>query len=147
MEDTTHNPEASEISPLLSQGRSKSAGSISVEQVIVNNKPWFKHYPLVVTLHLEKWKVIYICILFLFLVELGAVLMAPARLRMLEATICRRFYSRENPHLIGVDDNVPEKLCKVDPVQEELYFISGMKLSIDGIVSRVPRSPTLRDTK
>ncbi|KAI4599032.1 hypothetical protein KJ359_002449 [Pestalotiopsis sp. 9143b] len=55
------------------------------------------------------------------------------RIRLYESVICAEFYSQADPSLVGPDGSVPERLCKVVPVQEELATILGWQSFIDSI--------------
>lgn len=55
------------------------------------------------------------------------------RIRLYESVICAEFFSRADPSLVGPDGNVPERLCKVVPVQEELATLLGWQSFIDSI--------------
>ena len=53
-----------------------------------------------------------------------ATLMGTPVLRLFEASACRDYYLEHDPSRIDAGGDVPEKLCKVTPVQEEVAFLN-----------------------
>ena len=75
--------------------------------------------------HFNKWAVLYLCGITIFLVDFGSFMGEGARLRMMELGICREYYSTTNPQVIGGDGDVPEEFCKLDEIQSELARMRG----------------------
>ncbi|KAK4243646.1 hypothetical protein C7999DRAFT_44591 [Corynascus novoguineensis] len=46
--------------------------------------------------------------------------------RVLESRLCREHYAAHDPSILQPDESIPEKLCKIDPVQQPLGRIQGM---------------------
>lgn len=46
-------------------------------------------------------------------------------LRLLEADVCRNYYRLHDPSVIGVDDSIPEALCKIAGVQQLVADVNG----------------------
>ncbi|KAL2140774.1 hypothetical protein VTI28DRAFT_3249 [Corynascus sepedonium] len=46
--------------------------------------------------------------------------------RVLESRLCRAHYAAHDPSILQPDGSIPEKLCKIDPVQQPLGRIQGM---------------------
>ncbi|KAL2194034.1 hypothetical protein P885DRAFT_71611 [Corynascus similis CBS 632.67] len=46
--------------------------------------------------------------------------------RVLESRLCREHYAVHDPSILQPDGSIPEKLCKIDPVQQPLGRIQGM---------------------
>lgn len=45
--------------------------------------------------------------------------------RLIESRYCKRYYEKQDPHVILPDDTIPEELCKVDSVQQQLAWLFG----------------------
>ncbi|ETS80881.1 hypothetical protein PFICI_08410 [Pestalotiopsis fici W106-1] len=67
------------------------------------------------------------------LADLGESMFMAPRMRLYESVICSEFFSQADPSLIGPDGTVPEKMCKVTPVQEQLATLLGWQSFIDSI--------------
>lgn len=87
-------------------------------------------------------------VLFVFLicamitvVDMGAFLANPPLTRIFEANLCLKYYREADPSVIPPDGIIPEKLCKVDVVQQRLASIFGWQDMFDalpGILLAVP---------
>lgn len=138
MEDIHRSSEeVAETSPLLAENRPKSTSQVSVEQITKTDRPWLIHHLSTLKAHFKRWSIVYICGLFVLFVDFGSYFNSPSRLRMIEGATCRRFYRLENALLIDAQGEVPEKFCKLDPIQEELAFINGWKGSIDAFICMI----------
>jgi MFS family permease len=74
-------------------------------------------------------------------IDVGAFLAEPPQTRIFEANLCLTYYREEDPSVILGDGSIPEKLCKVDIVQQRLASIFGwqeMFNAIPGILLAVP---------
>jgi hypothetical protein len=74
------------------------------------------------------------CVL-IAIIDMGAFLADAPRTRVYEANICLAHYRDLDPAAIGPDGTVPEKLCKVDAVQQRLAAIFGWQDMFDAIPS------------
>ncbi|KAH8690235.1 major facilitator superfamily domain-containing protein [Talaromyces proteolyticus] len=71
------------------------------------------------------WRVAGLCAVLKLLQTLSTAVSVVPRLRLFEATICRAYYQTHDPGAIGIDNNVPEELCKIDAVQTDLAQLTG----------------------
>jgi MFS family permease len=66
--------------------------------------------------------------------DIGESLYAAPRVRLFESIVCTRYYMHEDPSLVHRHGHhVPEHLCKVNPVQDELASVLGWQLFFDSI--------------
>ncbi|KAI8938149.1 hypothetical protein NX059_005815 [Plenodomus lindquistii] len=75
------------------------------------------------------------------IIDVGAFLADPPKTRVFEANICLGYYREHDPSVIGDNDSIPEKLCKVDAIQQKLAMIFGWQVTFDvipGILLAVP---------
>ncbi|KAI1846331.1 hypothetical protein JX266_007536 [Neoarthrinium moseri] len=77
--------------------------------------------------------VVLLCITLSLVSDTGDYLYTAPRIRLLESVACTQFYLQYDPSLVGRDGYVPETLCKVDPVQNELASVMGWQLFFDSI--------------
>lgn len=83
-----------------------------------------------------SWPWIYVVILCIGLAivsDIGEDLYAAPRVRLFESTACTRYYQETDPSLVDGDGSVPERFCKIDPVQSEVAFVLGWQLFFDSI--------------
>ncbi|KAG9388681.1 ProP Permease major facilitator superfamily [Pyrenophora tritici-repentis] len=74
-------------------------------------------------------------------VDMGVFIANPPQTRIFEANICLKYYREADPSVIPADGIIPEKLCKVDRVQQRLASIFGWQDMFDalpGIFLAVP---------
>lgn len=69
------------------------------------------------------------------IIDMGAFLAEAPRTRVYESNICLGYYQEFNPSVIGADGTIPEKLCKVDEVQQKMAMIFGWQEMFDAIPS------------
>ncbi|KAI1304371.1 major facilitator superfamily domain-containing protein [Xylaria venustula] len=82
------------------------------------------------------WPWIYVvlcCIAIAIVSEIGEYLYTAPRVRLFEAVSCTRYYLQHDPSVVRPDGSVPESLCKVNPVQDEVASILGWQLFFDSI--------------
>ena len=65
--------------------------------------------------------------------DVGETLWVAPRMRLFESVICSDYYRAVDPSLVDGDGSVPEKLCKVDAVQEKLASILGLQFFFDSV--------------
>ncbi|KAF5650052.1 major facilitator superfamily transporter [Fusarium sp. NRRL 52700] len=99
--------------------------------------------------HLSEWSALYICSLFILLVDVPNFLSEVPKLRMLELGLCRNYYAVTDPSVIGHDGSVPEHLCKVHEIQSSLAKMRGILGMIEGIPGLILAIPygVLADSK
>lgn len=75
------------------------------------------------------------------MVDVGAFLADAPKTRVFESNLCLHYYETHDPSKIGPDGAVPEKLCKIDPVQQKMAMIFGWQDTFDaipGLILAVP---------
>ncbi|KAF5250783.1 hypothetical protein FANTH_4055 [Fusarium anthophilum] len=99
--------------------------------------------------HFSQWSALYICSLFILLVDVPNFLSEVPKLRMLELGLCRDYYAAIDPSVIGRDGSVPEHLCKVHEIQSALAKMRGILGMIEGIPGLILAIPygVLADSK
>ncbi|TGJ78963.1 hypothetical protein E0Z10_g9802 [Xylaria hypoxylon] len=65
--------------------------------------------------------------------EIGEYLYTAPRVRLFESVSCTRYYLGHDPSVVRPDGSVPESLCKVNPVQDEVASVLGWQLFFDSI--------------
>lgn len=99
--------------------------------------------------HFARWSALYVCGLFILLVDVPNFMSEVPKLRMLELSLCRDYYAAIDPSVIGRDGSVPEHLCKVPEIQSALATMRGILGMIEGIPGLVLAIPygLLADSK
>lgn len=69
------------------------------------------------------------------IIDMGAFLAEAPRTRVYEANICLRHYRENDLSVIGADGTIPEKLCKVDAVQQKMAMVFGWQEMFDALPS------------
>jgi MFS family permease len=77
--------------------------------------------------------VVVLCMALAIISDIGEDLFAAPKVRLFESVVCTHYYSDKNPSYLSPDGTVQEKLCKIDPVQDEVAFILGWQLFFDSI--------------
>lgn len=67
------------------------------------------------------------------IIDVGAFLADPPKTRVFEANICLGYYLEHDASVIGKDGSIPEKLCKLDEIQQKLAMIFGWQDTFDAI--------------
>jgi hypothetical protein len=84
----------------------------------------------------SKWlwtHVVALCITISIIVDIGEQLFMAPKVRLYESIACAAHYLHHNSSLVGKDGFIPEKLCKVNPVQEKIAMILGWQDCFDSI--------------
>ena len=55
--------------------------------------------------------------------------------RLFESIFCSNFYREHDPSFIGEDGIVPERFCKIEPVQSDVAMLKGWQVFLDNIPS------------
>jgi hypothetical protein len=133
------NGAVSETSPLLGGENSNHYGSGSQEQhdhgtshdESLSRVAVFRS-------HLRMYAPVYLCGLFLLVVDLPGYIAEVNRVRMYELAVCRDWYSHTNKSVINpINGEIPEELCKIPAVQSELADFSGMQMLLDELVGKM----------
>jgi Major Facilitator Superfamily len=61
----------------------------------------------------------------LFLVNIAFQILAPAQIRIYEQIFCDQWYHQHSPDQIPSDGQIPERLCKIAPVQRQVSSLRG----------------------
>ncbi|KAM0334564.1 hypothetical protein ACHAPQ_005102 [Fusarium lateritium] len=83
-----------------------------------------------------SWPWIYVvilCIALAIVSDIGDSLYAAPRVRLFESVACTRYYLRHDPSLVDPDGSVPERLCKIDLVQDKVASVVGWQYFFDAI--------------
>ncbi|PWY74355.1 MFS general substrate transporter, partial [Aspergillus heteromorphus CBS 117.55] len=74
-------------------------------------------------------------------VEVGVCMSNGPVTRIYESIACREYYAQYDPTQIAADGQVPEELCKIKAVQQDLAAVKGYMEFFDGILSAVLAIP------
>ncbi|KAL5623553.1 hypothetical protein FOBRF1_002803 [Fusarium oxysporum] len=83
-----------------------------------------------------SWPWIYVvllCIVLAVVSDVGESLYAAPRVRLFESVACTRYYLRHDPSLVDRAGSVPERFCKIDPVQDKVASVVGWQYFFDAI--------------
>ncbi|KAI5814483.1 major facilitator superfamily domain-containing protein [Pyronema omphalodes] len=75
----------------------------------------------------------YLPALLLLFSELAELILTSPRIRLLEASICRRHYLAYDPSVIAPDGSISEALCKLEDIQTRLAYIRGWQVVFEAI--------------
>lgn len=78
---------------------------------------------------------VFLMALFLVFIEAGSNGATIPLRRLYESRVCARHYLIHDPSAILPDGSVPERLCKIDAVQDELVMITSLQTFWDCIPS------------
>ncbi|RTE68955.1 hypothetical protein BHE90_016667 [Fusarium euwallaceae] len=146
MENVQHGITITESTPLLQSDLDGHAPSRSPSR---QNKARGYGWRTTWQRHFSQWSALYVCGLFILLVDVPNFLSEVPKLRMLELGLCRDYYAATDPSVIGRDGSVPEHLCKVHEIQSALAKmrgILGMVEGISGLILAIPYG-VLADSK
>ena len=76
---------------------------------------------------------IFLCALAIVFVDMGCFLTSAPQLRLFESIVCRHYYKLQDPGKIDRYGQVPEHLCKINSVQDEIAFLDGYQMLFDNI--------------
>lgn len=119
---TTATTRPRETDPLLSSDETSTLASITPEPVNPRTRctwPW---------LH-----VVILAVLSGAISCVGENLFAAPRMRLLESALCTRYYAQHDPSLLSSLEQIPEHLCKVGPIQDDLAAILGGQFFFDSV--------------
>lgn len=71
----------------------------------------------------------------LYLFCFAVYLLEISKVRLIEHAVCQRYYRSHPLAEVGAEDNVPERQCKLVPIQAEVALITGWRISLDAIPS------------
>lgn len=82
----------------------------------------------------KPWvRLVVLVFLLVSIIDVGGFLSDAPKTRVFEENICLVYYRQHDPSQIGSDGSVPEKLCKVDEVQQKLAMIFGWQDMFDAV--------------
>lgn len=76
--------------------------------------------------------VIILCALLITIVDIGSIMVTAPQIRIFESIICYNYYKRHDPGVID-GETVPEYLCKINVVQDEIAFLDGWQTLFDNV--------------
>lgn len=76
--------------------------------------------------------VIILCALLITIVDVGSIMVTAPQIRIFESIICYNYYKRQDPGVIG-GEIIPEHLCKINVVQEEIALLDGWQTLFDNV--------------
>ena len=65
----------------------------------------------------------------------GEVLIVSPQTRLIESILCRKYYDTHDSSIVGRDGWLPEKLCKIEPVESGVALLKGWQEFFDCIPS------------
>lgn len=74
----------------------------------------------------SQWGPLWFCLLFVLLIDIPSFMSETPKLRMLELSLCREYYSTQDPSVVGDDGSVPEDLCKLPQIHSSLAKQLGL---------------------
>jgi MFS family permease len=99
--------------------RSPNESTYSLALPPVKKKPWVF--------------LVVLALLLVAIIDVGAYLGEPPKTRIYETNICLSYCRTHDASVIGPDGTIPEKLCKIDAVQQKLAMIFGWQDTFDAI--------------
>lgn len=126
-----------EASPLLEDGERRVDTSASPDEA---SKPR-ESFTSSLKKHWALWSHMYICGLFVLLIDTPNYMAEAPKLRILELGLCRDYYASVDPGVIHDDGTIDERLCKVTQIQSSLARMRGylgMLEMIPGLLLAVP---------
>ena len=76
-------------------------------------------------LHWQRWKTLYLGVVFLISVDFSGTLVIAPMMRLLEDLVCREHDGRYQGRRVGLEISIPDKLCGLPEVQEHLAKVRG----------------------
>jgi len=73
----------------------------------------------------QEWLPLFLCGLLFFVVDFASYMRVAPKTRMFEMAFCRDYYQKVNPGVIDGNGEVPESLCKIEEIQQELALLKG----------------------
>ncbi|KAG8533886.1 uncharacterized protein KY384_001627, partial [Bacidia gigantensis] len=88
--------------------------------------------------HSEKpgfLRTIVLCTLLILIADIGGSMLVAPDVRVLELSLCRQYYKRHDPTVIGPPPFalVEERLCKIADIQGPLAELRGLRASLSVI--------------
>lgn len=71
----------------------------------------------------------------IYLSEFAINLVDIPKVRLIEHAVCQRYYRSHPLAEGGAEYSVPERQCKLEPIQAEVALITGWRMSLDAIPS------------
>jgi hypothetical protein len=83
--------------------------------------------------HWQRWKVLYLGILLIILVDSsGSIGIAPG-MRLLEDLVCREFHRQNRGKKAGLGTDISDELCGLPDVQERLAKVRGVVSMLEAL--------------
>lgn len=82
-----------------------------------------------------------LCVVVVITADMANYLVQAPRTRLYESIVCTRYYAATEPSLVGKDGSVPEGLCKLNLIQDEIAMVLGWQTmfeNLPGILLAIP---------
>lgn len=76
--------------------------------------------------------VIILCALLITIVDVGSIMVTAPQIRIFESIICYNYYKMQDTGVID-GEIIPEYLCKINVVQDEIAFLDGWQTLFDNV--------------
>ena len=76
-----------------------------------------------------------LCIVVIITADMANSLVQAPRIRLYESIVCTRYYAANEPSLVGKDGSVPEELCKLNLIQDEITMVLGWQIMFENVPS------------
>lgn len=115
-----------EQTPLL--GAHPAPPPYSISDAETPRSPWktFQSSTNALKRSCSQWAPLWFCLLFVLLIDIPSFMSETPKLRLLELSLCREYYSTQDPSVIGDDGSVPEDLCKLPQIHSSLAKQLGL---------------------
>ena len=85
---------------------------------------------------LQSLRVRLACILLNFLIEMFDQIIIVPQIALFERSICYTYYVVHDPRVIDREHLVDERLCKIEPIQQQLAVLRSWKAFFDALPGR-----------
>jgi hypothetical protein len=82
-----------------------------------------------------------LCVVVIITADMANYLVQAPRTRLYESIVCTRYYAATEPSLVRKDGSVPEGLCKLNLIQDEIAMVLGWQTmfeNLPGILLTIP---------
>lgn len=86
--------------------------------------------------HWLRWKVIYACAIFIFIIDFPGFMRIAPFLRIFELSVCRDYYKAVDPSVIAPNGDIDEALCKLGDIQSRFANYRAILGAIEPIPGR-----------
>lgn len=86
----------------------------------------------------RQYTTIFLCALAVVFIDMGCFLTSAPQLRLFESIVCRDYYKGRGSGPVDPHGDIPEHLCKINAVQDEVAFLDGYQMLFDNIPGAHP---------